>query len=223
MNFAAPLLLSLKLSSVTTLLLLVLGVPFTYWLVFTRFRWKFLVESMVALPLVLPPTVLGFYLLIAIGGNSFIGQWYESVFNKPLAFSFQGLVFGSFLYSLPFAVQPIQTAFASVDKKLLEASWSLGRSNVYTFFRVILPLSRHGIITGCVLSFAHTLGEFGVILMIGGNIPGVTRVASVAIYDEVQSLNYGSANMYAAILLCNTGAGVLSEQEIYTDYVIGKS
>jgi molybdate transport system permease protein len=201
MNFAAPLLLSLKLSSVTTLLLLALGVPFAYWLVFTRFRWKFLVESVVALPLVLPPTVLGFYLLMIIGGNSFIGQWYESIFNKPLAFSFQGLVLGSFLYSLPFAVQPIQTAFSSVDKKLLEASWSLGRSNVYTFFRVILPLSRHGIITGCVLSFAHTLGEFGVILMIGGNIPGVTRVASVAIYDEVQSLNYGSANMYAAILL----------------------
>ncbi len=201
MNFAAPLLLSLKLSSVTTLLLLVLGVPFAYWLVFSRFRWKFLVESVVALPLVLPPTVLGFYLLMAIGANSFIGQWYESIFNKPLAFSFQGLVLGSFLYSLPFAVQPIQTAFSSVDKKLLEASWSLGRSNVYTFFRVILPLSRHGIITGCVLSFAHTLGEFGVILMIGGNIPGITRVASVAIYDEVQALNYGSANMYAAILL----------------------
>ena len=201
MNFAAPLLLSLKLSSVTTLLLLVLGVPFAYWLVFTRFRWKFLVESVVALPLVLPPTVLGFYLLMIIGGNSFIGQWYESIFNKPLAFSFQGLVLGSFLYSLPFAVQPIQTAFSSVDKKLLEASWSLGRSNVYTFFRVIIPLSRHGIITGCVLSFAHTLGEFGVILMIGGNVPGITRVASVAIYDEVQSLNYGTANMYAAILL----------------------
>ena len=201
MNFAAPLLLSLKLASVTTLLLLVLGVPFAYWLVFTRFRWKFLVESVVALPLVLPPTVLGFYLLMVIGSNSFVGQWYEAVFNKPLAFSFQGLVLGSFLYSLPFAVQPIQTAFSSVDKKLLEASWSLGRSNVYTFFRVILPLSRHGIITGCVLSFAHTLGEFGVILMIGGNIPGITRVASVAIYDEVQSLNYGSANMYAAILL----------------------
>ncbi len=201
MNFAAPLLLSLKLSSVTTLLLLVLGVPFAYWLVFTRFRWKFLVESVVALPLVLPPTVLGFYLLMVIGANSFIGQWYEAIFNKPLAFSFQGLVLGSFLYSLPFAVQPIQTAFSSVDKKLLEASWSLGRSNVYTFFSVILPLSRHGIITGCVLSFAHTLGEFGVILMIGGNVPGITRVASVAIYDEVQALNYGSANMYAAILL----------------------
>ncbi len=201
MNFAAPLLLSLKLSSITTLLLLILGVPFAYWLVFTRFRWKFLVESVVALPLVLPPTVLGFYLLIAIGSNSFIGHWYESIFNTPLAFSFQGLVLGSFLYSLPFAVQPIQTAFSSVDKKLLEASWSLGRSNIYTFFRVILPLSRHGIITGCVLSFAHTLGEFGVILMIGGNIPGVTRVASVAIYDEVQALNYGAANMYSAILL----------------------
>ncbi len=201
MNFAEPLLLSLKLSSVTTLLLIVLGVPFAYWLVFTRFRWKFLVESVVALPLVLPPTVLGFYLLMVIGANSFIGQWYEAIFNKPLAFSFQGLVLGSFLYSLPFAVQPIQTAFSSVDKKLLEASWSLGRSNVYTFFRVILPLSRHGIITGCVLSFAHTLGEFGVILMIGGNVPGITRVASVAIYDEVQALNYGSANMYAAILL----------------------
>ncbi len=201
MNFVAPLLLSLKLSSVTTLLLIILGVPFAYWLVFTRFRWKFLVESVVALPLVLPPTVLGFYLLMVIGANSFIGQWYEAIFNKPLAFSFQGLVLGSFLYSLPFAVQPIQTAFSSVDKKLLEASWSLGRSNVYTFFRVILPLSRHGIITGCVLSFAHTLGEFGVILMIGGNVPGITRVASVAIYDEVQALNYGSANMYAAILL----------------------
>ncbi len=201
MNFAAPLLLSLKLSSITTLLLLILGVPFAHWLVFTRFRWKFLVESLVALPLVLPPTVLGFYLLIAIGSNSFIGQWYENIFNKPLAFSFQGLVLGSFFYSLPFAVQPIQTAFSSVDKRLLEASWSLGRSNIYTFFRVILPLSRHGIITGCVLSFAHTLGEFGVILMIGGNIPGATRVASVAIYDEVQALNYGAANMYAAILL----------------------
>ncbi len=201
MNFIEPLLLSLKLSSITTLLLLVLGVPFAYWLVFTRFRWKFLVESVVALPLVLPPTVLGLYLLIAIGSNSIIGHWYESIFNMPLAFSFQGLVLGSFLYSLPFAVQPIQTAFSSVDNKLLEASWSLGRSNIYTFFRVILPLSRHGIITGCVLSFAHTLGEFGVILMIGGNIPGVTRVASVAIYDEVQALNYGAANMYAAILL----------------------
>ncbi len=138
---------------------------------------------------------------MTIGGNSFIGQWYEGVFHKPLAFSFQGLVLGSFLYSLPFAVQPFQTSFAGVDRKLIEASWSLGRSRFYTFFHVILPLSRQGIITGCVLSFAHTLGEFGVVLMIGGNIPGITKVASVAIYDEVQSLNYGIANIYAAILL----------------------
>ncbi|CAG0943724.1 Molybdenum transport system permease protein ModB [Candidatus Brocadiaceae bacterium] len=201
MNFTAPLFLTLKLSFVTMVLLFIIGIPFAYWLTFSRFRWKFLVESVVALPLVLPPTVLGFYLLLAIGGNSFIGRWYESVFNKTLAFSFQGLVLGSFLYSLPFAVQPFQTSFAWVDRKLLEASWSLGRSHLYTFFRVILPLSRQGIITGCVLSFAHTLGEFGVVLMIGGNIPGITKVASVAIYDEVQSLNYGTANMYAAILL----------------------
>lgn len=201
MDFAAPLLLSLKLSFVATLLLFIVGIPAAYWLVFSKARWKFLAESVVALPLVLPPTVLGFYLLMFVGGNSFIGQWYETVFNKTLAFSFEGLVLGSFIYSLPFAVQPFQTAFAGVDRKLLEASWSLGRSHIYTFFYVILPLSRQGIITGCVLSFAHTLGEFGVVLMIGGNIPGITKVASVAIYDEVQSLNYGSANLYSAILL----------------------
>ena len=201
MNFAAPLLLSLKLSLITMISLFIVGIPAAYWLVFSRVRWKFLAESVVALPLVLPPTVLGFYLLMIVGGNSFIGRWYEVAFNKTLAFSFEGLVLGSFIYSLPFAVQPFQTAFAGVDRKLLEASWSLGRSHLYTFFSVILPLSRQGIITGCVLSFAHTLGEFGVVLMIGGNIPGITKVASVAIYDEVQSLNYGSANIYSAILL----------------------
>ncbi len=201
MDFAVPLLLTLKLSFITMALLFVVGVPFAYWLVFSKARWKFLVESVVALPIVLPPTVLGFYLLMAIGGNSFVGRWYESIFKSSLAFSFEGIVLGSFLYSMPFAVQPFQTAFGGVDKKLLEASWSLGRSHTYTFFRVILPLSRHGVITGCVLSFAHTLGEFGVILMIGGSIPGVTKVASVAIYDEVQSLNYGNAHIYSAILL----------------------
>ncbi len=201
MNFTAPLLLSLKLSAITMTLLLIAGIPLAYWLVFSRARWKFLAESVVALPIVLPPTVLGFYLLMIVGGNSVIGQWYESFFNKTLAFSFEGLVLGSFIYSLPFAVQPFQAAFASVDRRLLEASWTLGRSRPYTFFSVIMPLSRQGIITGCVLSFAHTLGEFGVVLMIGGNIPGVTKVASVAIYDEVQSLNYGSANMYSMILL----------------------
>ena len=201
MNFAAPLILTLKLSFVTTVLLFIVGVPFAYWLAFTRLRMKFILESVIALPLVLPPTVLGFYLLMAIGGGSFIGRWYEEVFNKTLAFSFQGLVVGSFFYSLPFAVQPFQASFTAVDKRLIEASWSLGRSRLYTFFSVILPLSRQGVITGCVLSFAHTLGEFGVVLMIGGNVPGVTRVASVAIYDEVQSLNYGTANAYAGCLL----------------------
>lgn len=201
MTFTTPLLLSLKLSSVTMVLLFIVGIPLAYGLTFSRIRWKFLVESVVALPLVLPPTVLGFYVLLAVGGNSFIGQKYEAVFNKTLAFSFQGLILGSCLYSLPFAVQPFQTSFAGVDKKLLEASWSLGRSHLYTFFSVVLPLSRQGIITGCVLSFAHTLGEFGVVLMLGGNIPGITKVASIAIYDEVQSLNYGTANIYSAILL----------------------
>lgn len=201
MNFTAPFLLTLKLSTITTSLLFIIGIPFAYWLAFSKLRLKFIVESVVALPLVLPPTVLGFYLLMAIGGNSFVGRWYEGVFNKTLAFSFQGLVVGSFIYNLPFSIRPFQSAFTGVDKKLLEASWSLGRSKLSTFLFVIFPLSRQGIITGCVLTFAHTVGEFGVILMIGGNIPGVTRVASVAIYDEVQALNYGTANIYAAILL----------------------
>lgn len=201
MDFAAPFLLTLKLSTITTSLLFIIGIPLAYWLAFSRLRLKFIVESVVALPLVLPPTVLGFYLLMAIGGNSFAGRWYEGVFNKTLAFSFQGLVVGSFIYNLPFSIRPFQSAFTGVDKKLLEASWSLGRSKLYTFLFIIFPLSRQGIITGCVLTFAHTVGEFGVILMIGGNIPGVTRVASVAIYDEVQALNYGTANIYAAILL----------------------
>lgn len=201
MDFITPLLLSLKLSLVTMVLLFIMGIPLAYWLVFSRIRFKFLAESVVALPLVLPPTVLGFYLLMAIGSQSFLGRWYVSILNRPLAFSFQGLVLGSFLYSLPFAVQPFQASFAGVDKKLIEASWSLGRSRLSTFIRIIMPLSKQGIITGCVLSFAHTLGEFGVVLMIGGNIPGITRVASVAIYDEVQSINYGNANRYSAILL----------------------
>ncbi|TLD41657.1 MAG: Molybdenum transport system permease protein ModB [Candidatus Jettenia ecosi] len=201
MNFITPLLLTLKLSFVTMVLLFIIGIPLAYWLAFSTLRLKFIVESVIALPLVLPPTVLGFYLLMAIGRNSFIGYWYEGIFNKTLAFSFQGLVVGSFIYNLPFAIRPFQLAFTGVDKKLLEASWSLGRSKLYTFLFIIFPLSRQGVITGCILSFAHCVGEFGVVLMIGGNIPGITRVASVAIYDEVQALNYGTANIYAAILL----------------------
>src|SRR6266705_1164561 len=180
--------LSLKLAALTTLILFVAGLPVAYWLATSRRRWKFLVEAVVALPLVLPPTVLGFYILLALGPRSPIGQRYESLAGHGLPFTFEGLVVASVLYSLPFAVQPIAAAFGSVDRKFIEASWMLGVSNLETFFRVILPQSWAGVMTGLVLSFAHTIGEFGVVLMVGGNIPGVTRTLSIDIYDQVQGL-----------------------------------
>jgi molybdate transport system permease protein len=173
----------------------------TYWLAYSTWRWKFVVESIVALPLVLPPTVLGFYILVAIGPRSPIGQFYTELVGHPLPFTFEGLLLASILYSLPFAVQPFATAFEQVDRKLIEASWTLGLSKVRTFFKLILPLSTAGLITGAVLSFAHTLGEFGVVLMVGGNIEGVTRTVSIDIYDEVQALNYAGAAKTAAFLL----------------------
>ena len=193
--------LSLELAGLTTLLLLALGLPIAHWLAFSRFRLKFLVEAVVALPIVLPPTVLGFYLLLAAGPRSPLGRLWESVWGRPLPFSFEGLLVASVLYSLPFAVQPFAAAFASVDKSLLEASQCLGASRFKTFRRVILPLSWPGVLAGMVLSFAHTLGEFGVVLMVGGNLPGVTRTASIAIYDEVQALNYAAAGQTALFLL----------------------
>lgn len=196
-----PIILSLKLSLVTTLLLYLVGIPFAYWLSVTRRRFKPAIEAIVALPIVLPPTVLGFYVLLAIGSNGPVGRLYESIFDVQLAFSFAGLVVGSFFYSFPFAVQPIQSAFESIDRRLVEASWTMGKSKLETFRRIILPLSKKGLITGGVLSFAHTMGEFGVVLMVGGNIPGVTKVASIAIYDEVQAMNYSHANSLALILL----------------------
>jgi molybdate transport system permease protein len=153
------------------------------------------------LPLVLPPTVLGFYILIAIGPHSPIGRFYTDLVGHPLPFSFQGLLLASILYSLPFAVQPFATAFEQVDRKLIEASWTLGLSKLKTFYRLILPLSTAGLITGIVLSFAHTLGEFGVVLMVGGNIEGITRTVSIEIYDEVQALNYAAAAKTSALLL----------------------
>src|SRR5215831_12181771 len=161
-----------KLASLTSIALLVIGLPIAYWLTFSKWRWKFLVEAVVALPLVLPPTVLGFYVLVAIGPRSPIGGWYERLTGHGLAFTFEGLVIGSTLYSLPFAVQPIAAAFASVDRRTIEASWMLGVSTIETFFRVIVPQSWAGLVTGFVLTFAHTMGEFGVVLMVGGNIPG---------------------------------------------------
>lgn len=193
--------LTLQLATVVSATLLIIGLPIAYWVAFSRWRWKFLVESVVALPLVLPPTVLGFYVLVGTGPGSVLGATYARWTSSTLPFTFEGLVVASVLYSLPFAVQPFATAFASVDRKLLDASSVLGAGRLRTFVRVVLPLSVAGIVTGIVLSFAHTVGEFGVVLMVGGNIPGVTRTVSIDIYDEVQALNYGAANQTAAALL----------------------
>ena len=193
--------LSVRLAAATTAVLLVVGIPIAYWIVFSKRRWKVIVEAVVALPLVLPPTVLGFYVLVAIGPLSPIGRAYASVAGRGLAFTFEGLLVASVLYSLPFAVQPFSAEFASVDRRLLEASWTLGASRLSTFRRVVLPLSVRGLLTGIVLSFAHTLGEFGVVLMVGGNLPGETRTVSISIYDAVQSLDYASAARTSALLL----------------------
>lgn len=190
-----------QLATLTALILLVVGLPIAYWLTFSRWRWKFFVESVVALPLVLPPTVLGFYILVAIGPHSPVGQLYSRLVGHPLPFTFEGLLVASILYSLPFAVQPFSAAFDQLDRRLLEASWTLGVSRLATFFKLVLPLSTAGIVTGIVLSFAHTLGEFGVVLMVGGNIEGETRTVSIDIYDEVQSLNYAGAAKTALFLL----------------------
>jgi len=198
---AGPLLLSLKLASVVAMLLLVVGVPAAYWLAFSRWRGKFLVESVVALPLVLPPTVLGFYVLVAMGPRGPLGKLWSAFFGHGLAFTFGGLVLASVLYSLPFTVQPLTAAFESVDRKLLDASAVLGAGKLRTFWRVILPLSIPGVVTALVLSFAHTMGEFGVVLMVGGNLAGVTRTASIAVYDDVQALDYAAANQTALVLL----------------------
>lgn len=193
--------LSVRLATATTLVLLAIGIPLAYWIVFSSRRWKFLVEAIVALPLVLPPTVLGFYVLIAIGPLSPVGRAYVRLAGHGLPFTFEGLLIASVLYSLPFAVQPFSAEFASVDRRLLEASWSLGVSRLDTFRRVVLPLSVRGLVTGIVLSFAHTLGEFGVVLMVGGNLPGVTRTVSISIYDAVQSLDYEAASRTSLLLL----------------------
>jgi molybdate transport system permease protein len=188
--------LSLKLAVCVAAILLAVGLPLAYWVTFSRWRWKFLVEAVVALPIVLPPTVLGYYILVGLGPRHLGGQIWQS-----LPFTFGGLLVASVLYSLPFAVQPFAAGFESVDRRLIEAAWTLGASRLETFFRVILPLSAAGAVTGVVLSFAHTIGEFGVVLMVGGNIPGVTRTVSIDIYDQVQAANYDAANRTALVLL----------------------
>ena len=195
------LLLSMRLAATVSLLLLALALPLAYALVFFRWRGKFLVESVVALPLVLPPTVLGFYALVAMGPRGLLGKLWQSLFGHPLAFTFAGLVIASLVYSLPFAVQPLVVSFESLDRRLLDASAVLGAGRARTFFRIILPLAWPGVLTSLVLSFAHTLGEFGVVLMVGGNLPGATRTVSIDIYDRVQSLDYAGAQQTALLLL----------------------
>jgi molybdate transport system permease protein len=200
MNWQA-LALTARLASLTSLILLVIGVPMALGIAFSRGRWKIIAESVVALPLVLPPTVLGFYLLLVFGSSTAVGRLYQQVTGSTLAFTFPGLVVGSVLYSLPFAVQPMTAAFRGVDQRLIDAARTLGVGRASIYRRIVLPLAWPGLITAMVLTFAHTVGEFGVVLMVGGNIPGVTRTLSIDIYDQVQMLNYASANQTALVLL----------------------
>ncbi|HET9410004.1 MAG TPA: molybdate ABC transporter permease subunit [Candidatus Sulfotelmatobacter sp.] len=193
--------LTVELAVVVSAILLVVGLPIAYWIAFSRWRWKFLVEAVVAMPIVLPPTVLGFYVLVALGPQSPLGRWWIAMTGHTLAFTFGGLVIGSILYSLPFAVQPFAAAFSGIEPKLISASATLGASALRTFLRVILPLSRAGLITGVALSFAHTMGEFGVVLMVGGNIPGETHTVSIDIFDRVQVSDYAGANQTALVLV----------------------
>ena len=197
----APLLLTAKLAGLTTLILLVIGTPVAWWLANTKTKIKPLVETVVALPIVLPPTVLGFYLLVILSPQSSIGGWWFELTGQTLTFSFSGLVIASVIYSFPFVVQPIQNAFESVGRDMMETAYTLGAKPVDAFFSVAVPLAKRGFLTGAVLGFAHTLGEFGVVLMVGGNIPGETRVVSIAIYDHVETLEYGQAHELSAILL----------------------
>ena len=196
-----PLLLSVQLAAITTIVLMIIATPIAWWLAQTSSRWKTLVQTTVALPIVLPPTVMGFYLLIVLGPGGAIGSWWVELTGNALTFSFAGLVVASCLYSLPFAVQPLVVGFESLGQRNLEAAWTLGASKIDAFFSVALPLSVRGYLSAVVLSFAHTLGEFGVVLMVGGNIPGETRVISIAIYDQVESLNYQAAHQLSALLL----------------------
>ena len=195
------LLVTLRLAGITVVVLLIIGMPLAWWLSQTQSRFKTAIEAMVALPLVLPPVVLGFYLLLALGPNGIFGKASLALGGGTLAFSFTGLVIGSAFYSLPFVVQPLQGAFTSIGRRPLEVAATLRASPLDSFFTVVVPLARNGFLTAIVLGFAHTLGEFGVVLMIGGNLPGVTQVVSIAIYDHVETLQYGQAHVLSGLLL----------------------
>jgi molybdate transport system permease protein len=196
----SPLILTFKLATVTTVILLCIGVPFAWWLANSRIRFKPVVEALVSMPLVLPPSVLGFYLLLAFSPEHWFGSWLDQEMGIRLAFSFEGLVVASVIFSFPFLVHPVQAAFQNLPPSLTDAAKVLGKSPWIIFSRVLLPNIKPALLSGTVLSFAHTVGEFGVVLMIGGNLPDETRVASIAIYDEVEALNYAAANFYAGVL-----------------------
>jgi len=197
----SALLVTIKLASITTVILILIGTPIAWWLSQTRFKFKVVIEAIIALPLILPPTVLGFYLLMTLGTNGPIGNFLESLGGSSIAFTFTGLVVGSVIYSLPFVVQPLQNSFGSIGNQPMEVAATLGASKLDRFFTVAVPLARSGFITASVLGFAHTVGEFGVVLMIGGNIPGETGVLSIAIYDHVEAMEYGQAHILAGGLL----------------------
>jgi molybdate transport system permease protein len=199
-----PLLLTFKLASITSLILLVIALPVAYWLAFGKFKGRGIVEAIIGMPLVLPPSVIGFYLLLAFSPSYWFGAWIEDVLGLRLVFSFPGLVIASLIYSLPFMVYPLRAGLQSLPASLQEASYTLGKGRFETFYKILLPNCKPAVLTAFVLTFAHTVGEFGVVLMIGGNIPGVTKVASVAIYNEVEALNYSVANQYALVLFTIT-------------------
>jgi molybdate transport system permease protein len=199
-QFAQTLWLTLKLAISTTAILVVIGLPFAYWLAYTRIRIKPLIEALVSMPMVLPPTVIGYYMLVVFSPRNAFGEWLNRIFNIRLAFSFEGILIASVIFSLPFMIQPLHNGLRSLPESFREASYTLGKSKMTTFFRVLLPNIKPSVITAVALTFAHSIGEFGIVLMVGGNMPGETRVASIAIYDEVQALNFEAANRYALIL-----------------------
>jgi molybdate transport system permease protein len=206
----SPIWLTLKLAAITTLLLLIIGLPLAWWLSKGRSVFKTILEAIITMPLVLPPSVLGFYLLLAFSPQHGAGKWIHDLFDIQFVFSFQGLVLASFIYSMPFMVGPIKSALQQLPASLAQASYTLGKTKRETFIKVLLPNVKPSLLTATVLTFAHTMGEFGVVLMIGGNIPNVTRVASIAVYDSVERMDYAAANNYALILLCITFIMVMS-------------
>jgi molybdate transport system permease protein len=215
----ATLFLTFKLASITTGILLLIGIPIAYTLAFSKFRFKPIIETLVSMPLVLPPTVLGFYFLIAFSPSNAFAQWLNETFGLSLVFTFTGLVVASVIYSLPFMVQPLQAGFSALSPTLSEAAYTMGKSKLSTLRYVLLPNIKPAILTGLVLSFAHTIGEFGVVLMIGGNMPNKTKVASIAVYEEVEALNYSAANAYSFILFSITFIILLTVYSVNGGYL----